>query len=305
MIKFIQATFLLLTMSTDIGLSLNIPAPDEISTGQTAVSQTSAENSTSVWSTVINYFDRQPVLKLSLLVIIFSLSVSLIVYFNRIQKKRELLKRQLLMAEQKAVRSQMNPHFIFNSLNSIQNFILDNDQENANVYLVIFSKLIRRILEAMKVNFISLREEIETIKLYLELEKFRFSTRFEYNIDIAPDLNLDQISIPSMIMQPYLENAIWHGLVPKEGPGKLDIRFELKNNDVLLISITDNGIGRAKAAEITKKRKFHKSTGMNNVEERLHLLNQLNHTHARVEIIDLYNADSTPAGTRIELYLDV
>ncbi|MCB0807483.1 MAG: histidine kinase, partial [Bacteroidales bacterium] len=201
--------------------------------------------------------------------------------------------------------SQMNPHFIFNSLNSIQNFIIDNDQKNANVYLVIFSKLIRKILEATRVNFVSLREEIETIKLYLELEKFRFSTKFEYNIEISPSLNIDHMAIPSMIIQPYLENAIWHGLIPKGGPGKLDLAFDLTDVGNLLVSITDNGIGREKAAEINKKRKFHKSTGMRNVEERLDLLNRLNRTNSRIEIIDLFNNDSTPAGTRVELFIEV
>jgi ligand-binding sensor domain-containing protein len=221
-----------------------------------------------------------------------------------VQQKRSQLQRQIYLAEQKAMLSQMNPHFIFNSLNSIQNFILENDHANANVYLVIFSSLIRKILEASKKNFISLKDEIDIIKLYLELEKFRFQDRFEYTITIDPGINPGSITLPSMILQPFLENAIWHGIMPKEGKGHLDLKVTRKDKGALKISITDNGIGRKKAEEITRKRKHHKPTGMKNVTERLKLLNELNNTNHSVEIRDLVDEQGTGNGTSVEIYLE-
>ncbi|MCD4698897.1 MAG: histidine kinase [Bacteroidales bacterium] len=226
-------------------------------------------------------------------------------FWSKSLSKRDHLKRQIILAEQNAVRSQMNPHFIFNSLNSIQNFILDNDEKNANIYLVIFSSLIRRILEASKNNFISLKEEIEMIKLYLELERFRFDKQFDFEIILDQKINPDLVSIPSMILQPYLENAIWHGLVPKKGKGKLIIEVIKEAENILVITISDDGIGREKAAEISKKRKLHKPTGIKNVEERLQLLNKLNKTNMSVRIEDLYDEGYRPLGTKVEFIVDV
>ncbi|MCB2221697.1 MAG: histidine kinase [Bacteroidetes bacterium] len=220
-------------------------------------------------------------------------------------RKREDLKRQAILAEQKAVRAQMNPHFIFNSLNSIQNFIVDKDEKNANFYLVLFSSLIRKILEASKKNFIPLKEEIETIKLYLELEKFRFDKNFDFSIEIDSRINPDQISIPSLLLQPYLENAIWHGIVPKQSKGKLQVEFKLHQAGWMKISITDDGIGRKKAGEISKRRKHHQPTGMKNVEERLSLLNKLNKTNMQVNVIDLYNDHNEASGTRVEFLIEI
>ncbi len=251
------------------------------------------------------HFTQTAFFKFLLIILGGGLILYLFYYIYRSQRNSAQLQRQIFLAEQKAVLSQMNPHFIFNSLNSIQNFIIDNDAKNANIYLVIFSSLIRKILEGSKKNFISLKEEIETIKLYLELEKFRFDQQFEYNINVDGRLNADHLAIPSMILQPYLENAIWHGLVPKKEKGSLEVDVEEIDPGMISISITDNGIGRDKAAEINKRRKHHKATGMKNVEERLNLLNRLNKTKMTVEIIDLYDKSSSPCGTRVEFHLDV
>ncbi|GAB4317504.1 MAG: histidine kinase [Bacteroidales bacterium] len=220
-------------------------------------------------------------------------------------RNREELKRQAILAEQKAMRSQMNPHFIFNSLNSIQNFIIERDDKNANLYLVIFSSLIRRILEASKHNFISLREELETIKLYLELEKFRFEKHLDYQITVDPNLQLDQTSIPSMLLQPFLENAIWHGIVPKQVRGLLQVIFTKVSDDRMVIEIIDDGIGRVRAAEISRRRKHHKPTGMKNVEERLALLNKLNGTNMEVEVIDMYDDKNQATGTKVVFHIDI
>ena len=189
-------------------------------------------------------------------------------------------------------------------MNSIQNFILENDHENANVYLVIFSSLIRKILEASKKNFISLKDEIDIIKLYLDLEKFRFQDRFEYTIAIDRDINPGSITLPSMILQPFLENAIWHGIMPKDGNGHLDIKVARDDKGILKISITDNGIGRKKAQEITRKRKHHKPTGMKNVMERLKLLNELNNTNHSLQVHDLVDKLGNGTGTNVEIYLE-
>ncbi len=271
-----------------------------------------AKSRAGLWSDTISYdfiikkhFTQYLAFRISMFVVIGSLGFLIVYLIVSGFRNREELKRQAILAEQKAVRSQMNPHFIFNSLNSIQNFIVDKDDKNANLYLVIFSSLIRRILEASKHNFISLKEEIETIKLYLELEKFRFEKHFNYSIEIDKAINADQTSIPSMLLQPYLENAIWHGIVPKQSKGMLMVEFKLIDAGLMQISITDDGIGRVKAGEINKRRKHHKPTGMKNVEERLNLLNKLNNTNMRVKIIDLYDEQKSALGTRVEFLIEV
>jgi len=270
-----------------------------------------ARNTTGVLSEMVKFsfvirkhFTQTDIFVISIISVGLILIFLLVLYIFNSQKKRAGLQRQIYLAEQKAMLSQMNPHFIFNSLNSIQNFILDNDDKNANLYLVIFSSLIRKILEASQKNFISLKEELETIKLYLELEKFRFDKNFIFHIKVDPQINTDNVSIPSMVLQPYLENAIWHGIVPKNGKGILQLILAPAEQGGIIISIIDDGIGRKKALEISKRRKHHKPTGIKNVEERLTLLNALNKTNMKVKIIDLYDENSLACGTKVEFYLD-
>lgn len=226
------------------------------------------------------------------------------VIFNSI-KKREKLKQQVILAEQTALRAQMNPHFIFNSLNSIQDFILKRDDKNANFYLANFSTLMRRILEISKQNSITLREEIEITQVYLDLEKLRFEELFRYEIKIDKTLNLDEILIPTMLLQTYIENAIWHGLVPKNDRGVLELSFKHLAENKLMVSIEDNGIGRVKASEISKKRKHHRSMGMKNTDDRIKLINRLNRTNISIEVIDLYTNNNEAQGTRIEIVFDI
>jgi len=216
-------------------------------------------------------------------------------------KKREELKQQVILAEQTALRAQMNPHFIFNSLSSIHDMVLNKDAKNANLYLVNFSTLMRRTLENSKKNTISLREEIDTIKTYIDLEKLRFESLFEYKINIDPNLDLDDIFIPTLLLQTYIENAIWHGLAPKNKGGLLTIDFQQKSFVEVVISIIDNGIGREKAYEISSKRNQHTSTGMKNSEERVQLLNKLNRSSIKIDVIDLYASNKKPKGTRVEI----
>ena len=228
---------------------------------------------------------------------------------RRIQEKHktenEMLQYQKKFSDiqQKALRLQMNPHFIFNSLNSIQQFILQQDSETAHIYLTNFSSLMRKILENSKHDSIKLSEEIESIRLYLELEELRFTEHFSYHINVDKNILPTKIQIPPMLMQPYLENAIWHGLMPKKTGGTLNIDLSLFDKKTMLVSIKDDGIGREKALVISSKRRFHKSTGMKNIEERLELLNSLNKTNMKVEVLDLYHKNGEAAGTEVKLFI--
>lgn len=208
-------------------------------------------------------------------------------------------KRLLITSEQKALRSQMNPHFIFNSLNSIRRYILENDNDTADSYLTSFASLMRLVLENSKHNYIKLNVEIETLKRYLELERMRFDDSFIFKINVDKSLNTSEINIPPMLIQPYLENAIWHGLAPKKSDGILILNFEISKDEFLICNIEDNGIGRINASEIAKKRKNHTSTGLKNIEERLELINTITNSETTVEIIDLYDNQHKAQGTKV------
>ncbi len=207
-------------------------------------------------------------------------------------------KHKLLFAEQKALRSQMNPHFIFNALNSIRRYILENEMDTADDYLTSFATLMRMVLENSKKNFILLETELETLRLYLELEKMRFDESFEFTIIKEKNISLNTIKIPPMLLQPYLENAIWHGLAPRAKGGKLELNILLLSEDQLVCVITDNGIGREKSAEISKRRKNHTSTGLKNIEERISLINTLTNSITTVKIVDLYDEKNNSVGTK-------
>ncbi|MCD6112611.1 MAG: histidine kinase [Bacteroidales bacterium] len=236
-------------------------------------------------------------------IIAAAIILGIVLFILRYQKRKEEVKRELLLSEQKALRSQMNPHFIFNSLNSIQYFILKKDDETTDLYLANFSSLMRKVLENSKHNTISLSEELETLKIYLELEKLRFENKFDYKINIDQAIDKDDIRIPPMLIQPYLENAIWHGLMLKKTKGLLKLNIEKNNNVSILFSIEDNGIGRKKAEKISKNKKHYKSTGMKNIEERITLINNIYKSNMKVKIIDLYNDEHEPIGTKVKLYI--
>ena len=208
------------------------------------------------------------------------------------------------LAEMKvtALRSQMNPHFIFNSLNSIKRYIIDNEKENAVYYLNKFSKLIRKILSSSMEKEISLADELETMKLYVNIENIRFGNSINFSINIDDELNLNAIKVPSLVLQPFLENAIWHGLSLKKENKQLRINVEKEQIEFLKIEIVDNGIGRAKAAEI-KKNKIHKneSVGIALTEERLKNFVQSTHYDYDLQFIDLYDNKNEPSGTKVVL----
>jgi sensor histidine kinase YesM len=214
--------------------------------------------------------------------------------------------KQTLQLELRSLRAQMNPHFIFNSLSSIHRFIWSNNQEEASDYLTKFSRLMRMILDNTQYTFISLNKELESLRLYLDLEKLRCNDVFEYRITVAEDINEEEVMIPPMIIQPYVENAIWHGLVHKSGKGLLEIAVSLKGKTLTCV-VTDNGIGRKKAVEIKEKKgQTHRSMGMKVTEGRIDLIRKINNTkEADVNITDLEDEAGKATGTQVKLILPV
>lgn len=222
-------------------------------------------------------------------------------------RKKELEKRKLdkLLAESQitAIRAQMNPHFIFNSINSIQDYILHNRTQEAYNYLAKFAKLIRMVLNHSKQNEISLNNEIQWLKLYIELEQLRFKNCFHFELDLGNLTGEDlDLTIPNMVIQPFIENAIWHGLMPLKGErdgGVLKLSFKL-DAYTLLITIEDNGVGRTMDLSDSKKESY----GMALIQEKLVMINQLNQTKSNYVIYDL-NKDGKSVGTKICLTIEI
>jgi len=223
---------------------------------------------------------------------------------EKLEKLKEKYDKELAELKFISLRSQMNPHFIFNSLNAIKLYIINNEKENAVYYLNKFSKLIRRILNASQEKEISLAQEIETAELYLNIENIRFNNEIDFILTIDRSLNLDTIKIPSLILQPFIENALWHGLSSKKGEKKLKINIEKKNNTFVKIEIEDNGIGRKRSAEI-KEKKIHKknSIGLKITEERLQNFVKNNDYTYKLNIQDLYNKNGLVSGTKVTLII--
>ncbi len=201
-----------------------------------------------------------------------------------------------------ALRAQMNPHFIFNCLSSIDNLIQTNEKEKATTYLTRFAKLIRAILENSKTNSIPCWKDLETLKLYLELEELRWDKKISYQLNIAPEILQGDYKVPPMIIQPYVENAIHHGLLNKEyGSRQLLIDVKAENNCINYL-IEDNGIGRKKAIEYKLLNRLnHQSMGLDITSKRIKLFNQNNNGH--ITIADLYHENSEAAGTRVTISL--
>ena len=238
-----------------------------------------------------NFFTQK---HLSILTTIASLCANKIIRARSEEEKRQaemiLLDAQKKMAdmEMQALRAQMNPHFIFNCLNSINRYIVKSDQATASLYLTRFAKLIRLILENSNAKNVILSNELEALKLYIEMEALRFDKKFNYKIIVADNVNPDSIEVPPLIIQPYVENAIWHGLLHKENGGQLNLSVTMLNENMLECIIEDNGVGRAKAKELkSKSATTRKSLGMKLTEGRISLLNKHTELNASVDIIDL------------------
>ncbi|KIX21135.1 regulator of cell autolysis [Flavobacterium sp. 316] len=197
-----------------------------------------------------------------------------------------------------SLRREMNPHFIFNSLNSVNQFISENKELEANKYLTSYSNLMRNMMENSNKDFISLSNEIEQLKKYLDLEHLRFQDKFEFQVIVDENLDSETVFIPNMILQPHLENAIWHGLRYKEGKGYLVLKFELKQKDVL-ITIDDDGIGLTQSKNLkTANQKVHQSRGMTNTLERIKLLNELYKMQVTFKITE---KEKPRTGTTVQL----
>ncbi len=203
------------------------------------------------------------------IVVIFVLTGSLF-YVNR-KRKENLFKQNIAESEMKALRAQMNPHFMFNSLNAIQQMVLNNENDNAFHYLDTYSKLTRKILENSEKKWITVADEIKFLELYLSIESLRFQHSFTYEIKMDDEVSVHTDRVPAVVIQPYVENAIKHGLLPQKGEQKLLIAFNRKADDCLEVIVEDNGVGRKYAREL-KKVPGHQSLGMTITENRLRLL---------------------------------
>jgi sensor histidine kinase YesM len=249
------------------------------------------------------------ILCLSLVVISVTLyyrwQVAILKKKNRLLTEKMILEKNLSKSILKSIKSQMNPHFFYNALNTIQSYIFLNDKRNASNYLSKFSKLTRMILEMSEKETIPLSEELKSLTLYLELEKMRFDDdAFEFNLNVSNELDLDLCRIPSMLIQPYVENAIKHGLLHKEGNKKLTISFS-KKESFLIVEIIDNGIGRKRAAELNKiKEEKHQSFSSNANAKRLEILNEGLHIQVGLEILDFYEG-TYPSGTYVKLTIPI
>lgn len=224
---------------------------------------------------------------------------------EKIQLKASYEKR-VSEIEMKALRAQMNPHFIFNCLNSINRYIVKSDEKTASGYLTKFSKLIRLILDNSTADFISLEKETETLRLYIEMERLRFDHVFDYTISTEDSLQQQQVFIPPMLIQPYVENAIWHGLLHlgTDRKGLLQLHFTQPEENVLLVTITDNGVGRKKAAQHTSKDALKaKSYGMQITKDRLLLINNLSKLETKFSMEDLTGKNGEAAGTSVHLQI--
>jgi LytS/YehU family sensor histidine kinase len=215
-------------------------------------------------------------------------------------------KQQMADIEMQALRAQMNPHFIFNCLNSINRYIVKSDQATASLYLTRFAKLIRLILDNSNSKTVTLTNELEALRLYIEMEMIRFEKQFTYDITVDEEVYPDHVYVPPLIIQPYVENAIWHGLLHKEAAGHLHIHITRKAATLLECSIEDNGVGRERARELkSKSASTSKSLGMKLTESRLALLNKHSNWGASVDIIDLKDEAGLPSGTRVILKIPV
>ncbi|MGB0521815.1 MAG: histidine kinase, partial [Flammeovirgaceae bacterium] len=224
---------------------------------------------------------------------------------KRIQAERIRINKSFAELELKALQAQMNPHFIFNALNSIQSFILDNNERLANKYLTRFSKLMRLSLEASKSKYILIGQEVKLLNSYMELEELRFGGKFKYTLLVDPEINQATFKVPGMIIQPFVENAIHHGLIYREDQGDLMVEFIRKNDNVLCV-VDDNGIGRKKASEIQQKMgKTHKSRATQIIDERLNAIERIGGVEISIKITDKENQQGMAKGTRVEICFPV
>lgn len=240
------------------------------------------------------------------LMVLLGSGVVAILFMIRIRfiTRRAELRNKVTASQLTALKSQMNPHFLFNTLNSLQDLILKHDIKNSNYYLNKFSLLMREILDMSGKDEVPLSREIKLLDTYLELEKLRFGDEFKFIIKVDDEIDVDHLLLPPMIIQPFIENALKHGLLHKKGNKNLFMEFKLMH-DVLICEITDNGVGRKKSEEIkARNSKTHQSFATEATDKRMDLLNSFNDKHYSFEIIDLYE-DGKPLGTKVIISIPV
>jgi len=223
------------------------------------------------------------------------------------KKKNEteliVIQSKLMDLEQQSLNSSMNRHFIFNALNSIQYYINREDKRAANTYLTNFAKLIRKNLDSTENNWTSLQEELERIELYLNMEHMRFKDRFEYKINISKDIDVNEIEIPPMLFQPFLENSIWHGILPKETKGEVHLNIS-KEEDTVKITIMDNGIGLNQSKVNKNGQVDHDSKGVDIINNRIKLFSKMTDKAFKINgPTDLHDENNVCTGTIVEIYM--
>ena len=273
-------------------------------------------NSSGTWTsepTKLYIYIATPFLKSNTFYALLALTIAallFILYRYRIQQIREKdqilsdLNLKIAEAEMQALRAQMNPHFIFNSLNSINKFILTNDARTASRYLTKFSKLIRQILNNSKYKTIPLQDELNTLDIYVEMEQLRSSHGFDYECNLNLESNPLKILIPSMLIQPFVENAIWHGLMPLDKRGRITLNIS-QSHDLLYIIIDDNGIGRKKSAEIQANKEIKRdSKGLQITADRIRINDLKSQTNSNITIEDKYDNEGQALGTKVTIVLN-
>jgi len=243
-------------------------------------------------------------LKYSLIILLLILLLTAVLLFNRYKLKKDKEKSEVekarMQIEQRLLHSQMNPHFIFNSLNSINSFIGENNTSEAQAYLSKFARLMRLILENLRKVMVALEDEVNALQLNLELEQLRFDNRFSFVIDIDEKIDPEDIYLPPMLIQPFIENAIKHGIKGKEEQGLITLSIK-KENELLICIVEDNGVGREETMKNTDKPNGHISLGTQVTLERLEILRQEKNHKSGMEIIDLKDDSGIGIGTRVVL----
>ena len=266
------------------------------------------ENGLTVFKKDRNFFKNFYV-QIFTVIILLAVVITLVLLGIKKFKIHLEFKTDLIRAEQRALLAQMNPHFIFNSLNSVQKYIMANEKDSAHTYLQKFASMMRKVLEHSSQQTITLGQEIATLQLYLELESLRFDNGFDYEITVKDD-TLWQSEINGDGQQTrdftFVENAVWHGLMNKESRGKINLCFSKINKKYILCEIEDNGIGRKKAAEVQSKDTIkHKSKGTEIVKKRIVLFNLKTRNKITLKTIDLEEKNPQQTGTLVQLTIPI
>jgi two-component sensor histidine kinase len=235
-------------------------------------------------------------------VLLLVISLFIIIWRKNIRLRRQEMDHQIVILEQKALQSMMNPHFIFNTLGSIQSYLLQNKPGEAGIYLSQFARLIRLNITSINAPMINLEEEVNRLRIYLDLEKFRMGNTFEYTIELNSKIEEEDLYIPSMIIQPFIENSIWHGIAPLEGKGMIRIFLAFHSTHALKVIIEDNGVGMKQSEKFTSKKEEHLHLSMEVIRKRLEIIGKKMKIETAMSVSEAFPGEPNP-GTRVELIL--